>query len=147
GNIDEHNRNRAGGARKRGHRRGGFNDHHIRVLLDDLLCKVHAIDITRDPAIVDPDVASVGPTKSPEPLPERRGEPKPFGIICSPHPDCNLLLAATLLRARRERPRSRRATEQRDELAPFHSITSSAMARSFGGISRPSVLAVLRLIT
>ena len=29
---------------------------------------------------------------------------------------------------------------------PFHSITSSARARSVGGISRPSVFAVLRLI-
>ena len=31
-----------------------------------------------------------------------------------------------LLCPRRERPRRRRAAEQRDELAPFHSITSSA---------------------
>jgi len=31
-----------------------------------------------------------------------------------------------LLRARRERPRNRRAAEQRDELAPSHSITSLA---------------------
>src|SRR5262249_21602399 len=30
------------------------------------------------------------------------------------------------LRARRKRPRDRRAAEERDELAPFHSITSSA---------------------
>ena len=30
------------------------------------------------------------------------------------------------LRARRERPRRRRAAEERDELAAFHSITSSA---------------------
>jgi hypothetical protein len=33
-----------------------------------------------------------------------------------------------LLRARRERPGSRRATEQPDELAPLHSITPSARA-------------------
>ena len=52
-----------------------------------------------------------------------------------------------LLRARRERPRRRRAAEQRDELAPPHSITSSARASSIGGTSRPSALAVLRLIT
>ena len=52
-----------------------------------------------------------------------------------------------LLRARRERPRGRRAAEQRDELAPLHSITSSARASSVGGTSRPSALAVLRLIT
>src|SRR5262245_30054296 len=44
------------------------------------------------------------------------------------------------------RPRHRRAAEQRDELAtPHHSITSSARARSVGGNSSPSALAVLRL--
>jgi hypothetical protein len=50
-----------------------------------------------------------------------------------------------LLRARPKRPRSRTA-EQRDELAPSHSITSSARASSMGGISSRSALAVLRLI-
>src|SRR4029077_18520951 len=52
-----------------------------------------------------------------------------------------------LLRPRRERPRRRRATEQRDELAAFHSITSSARASSDGDTSRPSAFAVLRLST
>src|SRR5262249_16583303 len=51
-----------------------------------------------------------------------------------------------LLRARRERPRGSRTAEQRDELAPFHSITSSACARSTEGTSSPSSLAVFRLI-
>src|SRR5262245_23905895 len=50
-----------------------------------------------------------------------------------------------LLRARRERPR-RRAAERCDDLAAPHSITSSARASSVGGTSRPSALAVLRLI-
>src|SRR5215217_4985490 len=36
--------------------------------------------------------------------------------------------------------------ENQDELAAPHSITSSARARSVGGTSRPSALAVLRLI-
>src|SRR5262245_4956059 len=48
-----------------------------------------------------------------------------------------------LLRARRERP-CRRAAEQRDELAPSHSITSSARGSNAGGTS---TLAALRLIT
>src|SRR5262249_24521227 len=52
-----------------------------------------------------------------------------------------------LLRTRRERPRGHRAAEQRDERAPFHSITSSARASSVGGTSRPSALAVCKLIT
>src|SRR5215471_6341439 len=51
-----------------------------------------------------------------------------------------------LLRARRERPRGCRAAEQSDELAALHSITSSAMASTPGGISRPSAFAVLRLM-
>src|SRR5215472_16554208 len=40
-----------------------------------------------------------------------------------------------LLRPRREWPHSRRAAEQCDECAPFHSITSSARASSIRGIS------------
>src|SRR5262245_26358649 len=53
-----------------------------------------------------------------------------------------------LLRVHRERPRGRRAAEQRDELAPSHySITSSARASSLSGIASPSALAALRLIT
>src|SRR5262249_20567403 len=55
--------------------------------------------------------------------------------------------AGGLLRPRRERPRRRRAAEQRDELAPFHSITSSARASSVGGTVRPSACAVIRLMT
>jgi hypothetical protein len=51
-----------------------------------------------------------------------------------------------LLRARRKRPRRRRAAEEGDELATPHSITSSARASSVGGTSRPSAFAVLRLI-
>src|SRR6266508_2812122 len=52
-----------------------------------------------------------------------------------------------LLRARRERPRGRCAAEQRDELAPLHSITSSARPMSGSGNARPRVLAVFRLTT
>src|SRR5215471_16598280 len=55
-----------------------------------------------------------------------------------------------LLCARRERPGCRTA-EQGDERAPFHlrthSITSSARASRLSGTVRPSVLAVLRLMT
>jgi hypothetical protein len=36
------------------------------------------------------------------------------------------------------------ATKQRDELAPLHSITSSARASSVGGISSPSAFAVMQ---
>ena len=49
--------------------------------------------------------------------------------------------------ARSPRAATRRAAEQRDELAPSHSITSSASASSYRGLSRPSAFAVLKLIT
>src|SRR5262245_25297016 len=48
---------------------------------------------------------------------------------------------------RRQRPRRRRADDQRDELAALHSITSSAVASSLSGICNPSALAATRLIT
>src|SRR5262245_60648165 len=52
-----------------------------------------------------------------------------------------------LLRPRREWPRGCRPAEQRDELAPsYHSITSSARASNVVDTSRPSTLAVFRLI-
>src|SRR5262249_26569917 len=47
---------------------------------------------------------------------------------------------------RHVRPRGRRAAEQRDELAPLHSITSSAVASSFSGTVRPRLVAVFRLM-
>src|SRR5438874_13329280 len=63
------------------------------------------------------------------------------------HQNTDLSRARFLLRARRERPRDGRAAEQRDELAPFHSMTSSAMASTPGAKVRPSAAAVFKLIT
>ena len=52
-----------------------------------------------------------------------------------------------LLCACHHRPRNSSTTEQRDELPPPHSITSSARVRSDSGMVSPSALAVVRLIT
>ena len=60
--------------------------------------------------------ASVSPSPSRVPGQQQADAPHPF----------------RLLRARHQRPR-RRAAEQRDELAAFHSITSSARASTVGG--------------
>src|SRR5262249_17694231 len=54
--------------------------------------------------------------------------------------------SSQLLRPRYSRP-CRHATDQRYELAPSHSITSSARLRSVGGTVRPSAVAVFILIT
>src|SRR5450759_5938551 len=52
-----------------------------------------------------------------------------------------------LLRLCRKRPTHRRAAEKRDELAPLHSITSSARPISVSGTLMPSAFEVLRLMT
>src|SRR6478672_7997811 len=70
---------------------------------------------------------------------ERRVEAlMPFIVACP--------IISFLRRCAYTMKRGERAAEQCDELAPLHSITSSARARSVGGTSRPSALAVLRLI-
>src|SRR6516225_8816170 len=49
-------------------------------------------------------------------------------------------------RACDQHPSARPAAEQRDELAPSHSITSSARSRNGSGIVSPSAFAVVRLM-
>src|SRR5262249_15002609 len=101
------------------------------------------------PAAVDPHIAANTPAHFLQALVERRKSIVAFWIIHGavhkhadpPHP-------LGLLRACRERPRSRRAAKQRDELAPpNHSMTSSASASSLSGTVSPSILAVEALMT
>src|SRR5262245_6602831 len=105
--------------------------------------------ITQAPAILDPQVAALAPAQLLQRLLERRELGTAGAATAREHADPPY--APWLLRARHERPRDGRAAEQRDEVAALHlrghSITSSARASSVGGISRPSALAVLRLIT
>src|SRR5262249_49927426 len=64
-----------------------------------------------------------------------------------PHEDADAPHPLALLRARGERPRGCRPAKQRDERAPFHSITSSARASKLSSTVSPRAFAVLRLIT
>src|SRR5262249_40686890 len=75
-----------------------------------------------------------------------KGSQRRCGLTGSGRQDTDARHFGRLLRARREWPRGCRAAEQHDELAPFHSITSSARASSVGGTSMPSAFAVVRLI-
>src|SRR5262245_36505880 len=90
------------------------------------------------PAKVDLNIAANGPARFLEALQERRETHLPFRIIGGEvHEYADVPHTLALLRPRRERPRGCGA-EERDEVAPSHSITSSARASSVGGISRPS---------
>src|SRR5262249_23341631 len=98
--------------------------------------------------MVDLDVTALSPAELLQLLPECREISLIFPIILGKcHQDSDPPHSLALLRPRRERPRGRRAAEQRDELATFHSITSLASASSVGGTSRPSAFALLRLMT
>jgi hypothetical protein len=106
------------------------------------------VGIGRGPAGVDPQVAAVGPAQLRQALQKRRHAGLIFRIIRGrghQHADAPDPLA--LLRACREWPHGRRASEHRDELAASHSITSSAVASSASGTVRPSILAVETLTT
>src|SRR6516164_9694244 len=97
-------------------------------------------------AKVDLDVATVDPAQFLQALYQLPDQGLPFWIALREHTQkSDARHRAGLLGARRERPRSRRAAE-RDELAPSHSITSSARASSEIGTIRPSALAVFRLM-
>src|SRR5262249_7883239 len=106
-----------------------------------------SLEIATSPAFVDLQIAARLPAQLFEPLIERHQPTFGLRIVRDAHQDANALHSLELLRARRERPRGRCAAEQRDELTPRHSITSSAVESSVGGTVRPSALAVLRLIT
>src|SRR5262249_43018421 len=113
--------------------------HYVGHHGDQLSCKgASLVGIAASPTIVDLDIASFNPTQVLEASQQRcdigLGLRITLGVshehADAPHP-------LSLLRARRERPYRSRAAEQRDELAPSHSITSSAVASSACGTLRP----------
>src|SRR5262249_53623881 len=118
----------------------------IHLETDELGCDFAiALVASLRPAILDSDGAALDPAKFTQPLHEGRGPRIPVQRRARPEkPDGRQL---RLLRARRERPRRRRAAEERDEIAAFHSITSSATSSRSRAISIFRDLAVLRLMT
>src|SRR5262249_47449914 len=103
-----------------------------------------SFETTLGPAIFDRHVAALDIAGFVETLPDGV-KSAGFAVRAAEQPDHR---HRRLLRPRRHRPRRCRAAEQRDEVAPpDHSMTSSARASSVAGISRPSALAVGRLMT
>src|SRR5262245_39255932 len=110
--------------------------------------RLSPVSVCRAPAVVDAEIAAFGPAQLAEPPYQSIHQRLILGIALgesqkhadAPHP-------ARLLCARGERPSGAGGAEQRDELAPFHSITSSARASSVAGTSMPSIRAVWALMT
>src|SRR5579862_1225470 len=126
-----------------------MDDNDIRLEIDDLhRITPHAIGIGAAEAIVETNVAALNPTGVAKPPDERVDPAFGLGVVlgCSDkHADTPHL--AVLLCVGGKRPSDGGAAEQRNDLAPPHSITSSARCRNNSGTVMPSTLAVLRLIT
>ena len=83
------------------------------------------------------EVGAFGPAQFAQLLPQDGKSRLALGVdLGIVHDHAKPPLAMALLRSRRERPR-RRTAEERDELAAFHSTTSSASASSLSGIVMP----------
>src|SRR5262249_20275279 len=134
------------GGKRGGRAHGGDRDHPVTNQLVRQRRQTRALLV--GPAVFDrPALALAEPRLLQAPPDGPHTLPVAVGRRGMQERDCR---RSRLLRARRERPRSR-AADERDELAALHprnhSITSSARASTVAGISRPSPFAVLRLTT
>src|SRR5215813_3923006 len=117
------------------------------VLCVTMTSTLRALLASLRPAILDCNGATFDPAELTQPL-RKSGEPFASSGMGVRTQEADGPQTSGLLRARRERPRHRRAAEQRDELAAAaHSITSSASCCNCRGTLRPRAFAVLRLIT
>jgi hypothetical protein len=110
--------------------------------------RIHSlpIEVRRTPPNFQAHIPTIGPTQLSR-CSNKAGKPEnPLGVVLAKSHENADATNLGLLRVRRERPR-RRAAEQCDAIAPVHSITSSEMARSEGGTVRPSMRAVVLLMT
>src|SRR5262249_34973110 len=106
------------------------------------------LGIARAKTEVNSYVVAAGPAQLLQRLQERRITGLRFCIVrCQIGEQADPPHALALLRAHRKRPRGGGASEQRDELASLHSITSSAVASSIGATLRPSIRAICPLMT
>src|SRR5262245_3847639 len=97
-------------------------------------------------AIINPHILAVGPAQLLQSLLECREAYLVVLIVGHAREHADAPHPLGLLRARRHRPHRHRPSNQPDELAASHSITSSARASSGSGTAMPSALAVLMLM-
>src|SRR5262249_31712529 len=115
----------------------------------DHFCRsgLYSVDVTAPPTILDAQVAAVDPAQPLQRVEERRDASLTFaiGLRVGPYQYGDPSNSIHWLRPRRELP-SVRAADQHDELAAFHSITSSAAASSLSGTMMPSIRALSALM-
>src|SRR6516165_522443 len=103
---------------------------------------VSALVVATDPALVESDVAALRPATLLEALTQRRNDLEPEWIVgLEGHQYSKASSQFRLLRARRERPRSRRAAEQRDGTRAAVAVGTRVSSRAprtepYGRLSR-----------
>jgi hypothetical protein len=116
---------------------------HVGLQRDQFFREYLRLRANRRKASVDADIAAFRPSTLFQPLPECRKASLCLRIVLGEaHQHADPPHSVGLLCARRERPRCGSAAEQRDELAAFHSITSSARTSNVLGMVRPRAFAV-----
>ena len=119
--IDDRRKNNRYGTSllpQRSHRGAIVSQNRIGIRLDQLRhISPHAVGVAGGPASVDAKIAAFCPPQFLQPLAQGRNACLSVRIVRSQHQDGEAPHTLRLLRARRERPRHRRAAEQRDELA------------------------------
>src|SRR5262249_33727432 len=144
----EHDRDRRGRGlgRKRGRLALGCGNHGDATADEIGHERWQAIILALQPVVLDHHVLVLNVAGFVEAFAE--GSARTRGILGRPSTDKADDRHRWLLCAhpRRKRPSSRYTAEQSDELAAFHSITSSARASSLSEIWRPSTLAAFRLM-
>src|SRR5262249_46434354 len=123
-----------------------MRENDINFQPDELGCELgEAFAASPRPAIFDRDGASFDPAEFAQPLHKSSGQLALRGRRSRAQESDGRQLPR-LLRARRARPRDGRAAESQDELAAFHSITSSARRRKDSCIVRPIYIAAFSLV-
>src|SRR6516225_6290905 len=149
GHAREHDGNCTRLAGKHADRGCALTEDRVGPQIDQLFCeRSDLIRISGAPAKFDPEITAFRPPQLRERSPECC-EPRLHSRVVLRKADQNADAPQSvgLLRTRDKRPCNRRATKERNELAPLHSITSSARPDSGNGTVMPSAFAVLRLMT
>src|SRR5262249_29610875 len=139
--------NRAGLPLQRRDHRCCLSENHIGLQVDHLF-RLRLQSAGGCKAIVDADIAALRPSESLDLLLEsRKSRFRVRMVLGGSHQHADPPYSIGLLRACRQRP-SRRAAEERDELAPSrHSITLSARVKNSGGTTSPIDSAAFMLTT
>ena len=149
--TDEFKRNFGSGHSDRAERLGSIaRVAKIRRHAVELVALSPDVGIGGGPANIDSRIATIVPAQLRQCLDKRCYPSLLLRIIrgrTSEHRNPPHAVGLLLLASRGPRSPDCSACKSCDEFAPPHSITSSARARSVGGIVRPSAFAVFRLMT